>query len=92
MKLKEIRCTYRDLQNVIVLFKQPNIKAPVLRFSQLELNVWLQLSGLDRGQYGGFPDVSAHFAVAIFMVKDCWRNFDNFYIDFVFSQCVRGEP
>jgi hypothetical protein len=67
----KISSTYKDLQNFVVFFKPPNIKVLVLRFSQLELNVWLQVSGLDRAQYGGSSNISANFAVVIFMVKGC---------------------
>jgi hypothetical protein len=63
--------------------KQPNIKVLVLRVSQLELNMWLQLSGLDRAQYGGVPNISANLAVAIFMVKDYGREFGSSYLSSV---------
>jgi hypothetical protein len=42
----------------------------VLRFSQLEFNVWLRLSGLRRVRCWGISNVSINFAVAIFKVND----------------------
>jgi hypothetical protein len=54
----------------------------VLRFSCLELNGWLQISGLGHTEYQGYSNISANLADTIFRVNDVGTGFGSSFIAF----------